>query len=154
MICLMWNLSQKSYDGTIPEFQNLLGWGAWHALYVFVLYFVTILHIKTTYTYIFDIISIQFVLLGHSPGLGHKGILSILCYIYCFIFVILIAQWLLKQFTVLIMAFMVHVCIHANHYNDFAWESWSHYWPFMRGIQMWPGDFPHKGPMMQKLFLC
>ena len=28
------------------------------------------------------------------------------------------------------------------------------YWPFVRGIQWWPVDSPHKGPMIWKAFPC
>ena len=28
------------------------------------------------------------------------------------------------------------------------------YWPFVMGIRQWPVDFPHKGPVMRKVFSC
>ena len=29
-----------------------------------------------------------------------------------------------------------------------------HYWPFLKGIDWWPVDSPHKGLVMQKVFPC
>ena len=37
------------------------------------------------------------------------------------------------------------LCVTAFHDDVVKWKHFPHHWPFVRGIQQWPVDSPHKG---------